>query len=109
MKQILILMYHIVAQPASAQEAQYCCTPRRFEAQMRHLGKAGLQLLTLDAIADALDGRASGRAGVAVAFDGCRHVRECMPILTRYRVPRRCSPSPDRRREQRLDVGARIS
>src|SRR5204862_1893445 len=45
MNQIVILMYHIVAQPASTQEARYCCTPQRFEAQMRHLGKAGLPLL----------------------------------------------------------------
>ncbi len=40
MNRLVILMYHIMAEPGSAQEARYCCTPRRFEAQMRHLGEA---------------------------------------------------------------------
>jgi peptidoglycan/xylan/chitin deacetylase (PgdA/CDA1 family) len=90
MNQVVILMYHIVAQPASAQEARYCCTPRRFEAQMRHLGKAGLPLLALDAIADALDGRAEWPdRGVAVTFDDgfADTFANALPILTRYRIP----------------------
>ncbi len=58
MNRILILMYHIVAEPKSIQEARYCCTPQRFEAQMRHLQETGTRLLTLDQIADALDGHA---------------------------------------------------
>jgi peptidoglycan/xylan/chitin deacetylase (PgdA/CDA1 family) len=90
MNQIVILMYHIVAEPGSAQEARYCCTPRRFEAQMRHLGKAGLRLLSLDAIADALDGRAEWPdRGVAVTFDDgfADTFANALPILTRHRIP----------------------
>jgi peptidoglycan/xylan/chitin deacetylase (PgdA/CDA1 family) len=90
MNQIVILMYHIVAQPASAQEARYCCTPGRFELQMRHLGKAGLPLLTLDAIADTIDGRAEWPdRGVAVTFDDgfADTFANALPILTRYRIP----------------------
>ena len=90
MNQVLILMYHIVAEPTSAQEARYCCTPPRFESQMRHLGKAGLRLLTLDAIADALDGRAEWPdRGVAVTFDDgfADTFANALPILTRYGIP----------------------
>ena len=90
MNQVLILMYHIVAEPGSAQEARYCCTPRRFEAQMRHLGEAGFGLLTLDAIADALDGRAEWPdRGVAVTFDDgfADTFANALPILTRYGIP----------------------
>ena len=90
MNQVLILMYHIVAEPGSAQEARYCCTPRRFEAQMRHLGEAGLRLLTLDAIADAIDGRAEWPdRGVAVTFDDgfADTFANALPILTRYGIP----------------------
>ena len=57
MTRIAILMYHIVDEPLSAEEARYCCTPKRFDAQMRHLAESGTRLLSLDQIADALDGQ----------------------------------------------------
>jgi peptidoglycan/xylan/chitin deacetylase (PgdA/CDA1 family) len=86
MKRLVILMYHIVAEPRSAQEARYCCTPRRFEAQMRYLGEAGIRLLTLDEIADAFDRRAEWpNGGVAVTFDDGFAVTftNALPVLTR--------------------------
>lgn len=90
MNQIEILMYHIVAEPGSTQEARYCCTPRRFEAQMRYLGESGRRLLTLDAIGDALDGHAGWPGGgVAVTFDDgfADTFANAMPVLARYRIP----------------------
>lgn len=90
MKQTVILMYHIVAEPLSGQEARFCCTPRRFEAQMRHLRSAGMRLLTLDEIADALDGRAEWpNEGVAVTFDDgfADTFANALPVLARYRIP----------------------
>jgi peptidoglycan/xylan/chitin deacetylase (PgdA/CDA1 family) len=90
MKRLVILMYHIVAEPDSSQEARYCCPPRRFEAQMRYLGEAGIRLLTLDEIADALERRAEWPdGGVAVTFDDgfADTFTNALPLLSRYRVP----------------------
>jgi peptidoglycan/xylan/chitin deacetylase (PgdA/CDA1 family) len=90
MNRLVILMYHIVAEPGSAQEARYCCRPRSFEAQMRHLGEAGLRALPLDAIADALERRAPWPdGGVAVTFDDgfADTFANALPVLARYRIP----------------------
>ena len=83
-------MYHIVAEPLSAQEARYCCPPGRFEVHMRHLAKAGTRLLTLEEIADALDGRIEWPAdSVAVTFDDgfADTFVNALPVLVRYRIP----------------------
>ncbi len=90
MKRVVILMYHIVAEPLSAQEARYCCTPRRFAAQMGHLRDSGARLLALDELAEACDGRATWpEAGVAVTFDDgfADTFANALPVLARYRVP----------------------
>ncbi len=80
MNRVVILMYHIVAEPLSAQEARYCCTLERFESHMRHLAQSGIPLVTLDAITDALDGRTAWpNDGIGGDFRRrvCRHVRQC--------------------------------
>ena len=85
-----ILMYHIVGEPLSAREARYCCSPERFEVHMRHLADAGTKLLTLDEIADALDGRVDWPAdSVAVTFDDgfADTFVNALPVLARYRIP----------------------
>jgi len=86
----LILMYHIVADPRSSLEAKYCCLPRRFEAQMRHLATTGIRVLSLAEITDALDGRANWPGeGVAVTFDDgfAETFVNALPVLTNYRIP----------------------
>ena len=90
MNRVVILMYHIVAEPQSVQEARYCCTPFRFEAQMRYLRQAGIRLLTLDEIADAFERRAEWPdGGVAVTFDDgfADTFANALPALNRYRIP----------------------
>ena len=90
MSRVVVLMYHIVAQPLSAPEARYCCTPQRFEAQMRHLRESGARLVALDALADAFDGRDRWPdAGVAVTFDDgfADTFANALPVLTRHRIP----------------------
>jgi peptidoglycan/xylan/chitin deacetylase (PgdA/CDA1 family) len=90
MNRVAILMYHIVADPLSAQEARYCCSTVRFEAHMRHLAESGLRLVSLDGIADALDGRTAWpEDGVAVTFDDgfADTFVNAAPILARYRIP----------------------
>ena len=90
MKHIVILMYHIVAEPLSAQEARYCCAPRKFEKQMQHLRESGVRLLTLDEIADAFDGRDRWPdAGVAVTFDDgfADTFANALPALARHGIP----------------------
>ena len=90
MSRVAILMYHIVADPLSAQEARYCCPTARFEAHMRHLAGSSAKLITLDEVADALDGRTTWPAGgVAVTFDDgfADTFVNAVPILARYRIP----------------------
>jgi peptidoglycan/xylan/chitin deacetylase (PgdA/CDA1 family) len=90
MNRVVILMYHIVAEPLSAQEARYCCAPRHFEKQMRHLRESGVRLLTLEEIADAFDGRDRWpEAGVAVTFDDgfADTFANALPVLVKHRIP----------------------
>ena len=90
MTRVVILMYHIVAAPLSALEARYCCTPRAFDAQMRHLRSSGVRLLTLEQVADAFDGHSGWPdTGVAVTFDdGFEDTFiNALPVLRRYRIP----------------------
>jgi peptidoglycan/xylan/chitin deacetylase (PgdA/CDA1 family) len=90
MTRIAILMYHIIAEPLSAQEARYCCSPARFEAHMRHLAKTGTAILAMDEIADRMDGRGDWPdGGVAVTFDDgfADTFVNAMPVLERYRIP----------------------
>jgi peptidoglycan/xylan/chitin deacetylase (PgdA/CDA1 family) len=90
MSRVVVLMYHIVAEPLAAPEARYCCAPRRFEAQMRHLHESGVPLVGLERLADAFDGHAAwpGR-GVAVTFDDgfADTFANALPVLARYRIP----------------------
>ena len=90
MSRVIILMYHIIAEPRSAQEFRYCCTPANFEAQMRHLSEAGHRLLSLGEVADAFDGRSPWPdGGVAVTFDDgfAETYANALPVLTRYGIP----------------------
>ena len=90
MSRVVVLMYHIVAEPLTAMEARYCCTPRRFEAQMRHLRESGARLIALERLANAFDGReAWPDAGVAVTFDDgfADTFANALPVLTRHRIP----------------------
>jgi peptidoglycan/xylan/chitin deacetylase (PgdA/CDA1 family) len=90
MSRIAILMYHVVDRARAPQEAKYCCSPERFERQMRWLHESGVELLALDRLAAAIDGPAPWpAAAVAVTFDdGFRDTfRHALPILVRYRIP----------------------
>ena len=90
MTRVAILMYHIVAEPLAADEVRYCCTPARFEAQMGHLQEAGGRWLSLDDLADALDGQAAWPDdGIVVTFDDgfADTFINALPVLARYRIP----------------------
>src|SRR5690242_2507100 len=90
MKRVLVLMYHIVAEPRSSAEARYCCAPVRFDAQMRHLRDGEIELVSLDAIEAAIEGRAPWpEEGVAVTFDDgfADTFANALPVLERYRIP----------------------
>lgn len=83
-------MYHIVDRPKDATEARFCCTPARFERQMRHLATSGVTLLDLENLSDCLGGmRPWPSKGVAVTLDdGFRCAHEiASPILERNGVP----------------------
>jgi peptidoglycan/xylan/chitin deacetylase (PgdA/CDA1 family) len=85
----LILMYHIVDTPRSAQESKYCCLPERFARQMAWIGKTH-HPVGLDTLLAGLDGKEElPKKAVAVTFDDgfTRTFEEALPILTRYRIP----------------------
>jgi peptidoglycan/xylan/chitin deacetylase (PgdA/CDA1 family) len=86
----VILMYHIIDAPRSAAEDKYCCTPKNFDRQMRHLRQAGYRLVALDTLLSVLDGERDLQDRiVAVTFDDgfacARHT--ALPILLRYGIP----------------------
>ncbi|GAO34876.1 polysaccharide deacetylase [Sulfuricella sp. T08] len=90
MSRILILMYHIIDRARAKQEAKFCLSPDRFEAQMRFLHESGKNLLSLDQIATAIEGKSAWpTTGVAVTFDdGFRDTfHHALPVLTRYNIP----------------------
>jgi peptidoglycan/xylan/chitin deacetylase (PgdA/CDA1 family) len=85
----LILMYHIVDTPRSAQESKYCCLPERFARQMAWIGRTH-HPVGLDTLLAGLDGKEElPKKAVAVTFDDgfTRTFEEALPILTRYRIP----------------------
>jgi peptidoglycan/xylan/chitin deacetylase (PgdA/CDA1 family) len=90
MSRVTILMYHVVDDARAGKEAKYCCSPARFEAQMRYLRESGKNLLSLDQIAAAIEGTSPWpQSGVAVTFDDGFQAtfRNALPILTRYGIP----------------------
>jgi len=90
MSKVVILMYHVVAEPRSAEEIRYCCRPSQFDAQMRHIRDSGLPRITLDDLTEAFEGRrAWPDKGVAVTFDDgfAETFVNALPILLRHGIP----------------------
>lgn len=89
MNRALILMYHQVEVPRSAQEHRFCIPPLEFERQMEHLGQAYTPV-TLDALVAGLSGAAAlPPNAVHVTFDdGFVGVLEhAAPVLAARRIP----------------------
>jgi peptidoglycan/xylan/chitin deacetylase (PgdA/CDA1 family) len=87
---IVILMYHIVDHPKDEAEARFCCTPDRFDKQMRHLVSSGIPLMTMEHISECFSGmRAWPARGIVVTLDDgyqCAYTN-ALPVLERYKVP----------------------
>ena len=86
----IILMYHIIDAPRTAQEAKYCCSPRNFQKQMRFLRTAGFRVAALDTLLSALDEEGEVQDNiVAVTFDDgfvCAH-DTALPVLRQHGIP----------------------
>ena len=105
MSRVLVLMYHQVDTPLSAEEQRFCLPPGEFAAQMRWLVDAGYRGADLDAVADHVAGRAPLPAkSVHVTFDdGFVGVLEhALPVLeacglpaTLFALPRRIGATND--------------
>ena len=89
MSRAVILMYHIIDDPRSSEEAKYCCPSRVFEDHMRHLAEAGCAIGLPDLIAGLQGDRALPDGAVAVTFDDgfAATYEHGMPILKRYDIP----------------------
>jgi peptidoglycan/xylan/chitin deacetylase (PgdA/CDA1 family) len=83
---VLIVTYHAVTSPASP----VACPPRRFEQDITGLREAHFTFVTLDEVADWLDGtKTLPPRPVAITFDDAYAsvVTEALPVLVRHRVP----------------------
>lgn len=69
---IPVLMYHMVSSDKSDKSNRYCCSPKRFRAQMAYLKRKGYVSITLDDIAGAASGRIElpGKSLVITFDDG---------------------------------------
>jgi peptidoglycan/xylan/chitin deacetylase (PgdA/CDA1 family) len=89
MSRALILMYHQVAVPRSAQEQRFCTPPDEFARQMDHL-RAAFVPVSLEALVAGLRGQASlPERAVHVSFDdGFAGVLEhAAPVLQARAIP----------------------
>ncbi|GAB4438523.1 MAG: hypothetical protein OHK0026_04090 [Rhodocyclaceae bacterium] len=90
MMRALILMYHIVAPPRSEQERRFCCPPVEFARQMAFLARSEYTPLSMDALLECLDGRASApKNPVHVSFDDgfADNLEHALPSLQRHGIP----------------------
>jgi peptidoglycan/xylan/chitin deacetylase (PgdA/CDA1 family) len=90
MNAVLVLMYHQVDVPRSAQEQRFCTPPADFAAQMRWLVDAGYRGVTLDAVLGHVAGAAplSGRHVHVTFDDGFVGVLDhALPTLQALRLP----------------------
>ena len=99
MSRALVLMYHQVDTPLSAQEQRFCTPPADFAAQMQWLADAGHRAVGIDAVVDHVAGRASlPEMSFHVTFDdGFVGVLEhALPTLKRLGIPATLFALPQR-------------
>ncbi|HCX34484.1 MAG TPA: polysaccharide deacetylase [Rhodocyclaceae bacterium] len=89
MNRALILMYHAVDEPRSAQEARFCVPPREFARQMHWLSASDYRPVSLETIVDCVEARRPvPDNAVAVTFDdGFADFREhALSILQQHDI-----------------------
>jgi peptidoglycan/xylan/chitin deacetylase (PgdA/CDA1 family) len=90
MSHVLVLMYHQVDVPRTAQEQRFCTPPGDFATQMQWLVKAGYRGVSLDQVLDHVAGRRAlvGRSVHVTFDDGFVGVLEhAMPTLQALGLP----------------------
>ncbi|MBI3154311.1 MAG: polysaccharide deacetylase family protein [Burkholderiales bacterium] len=90
MSRVLVLMYHQVDAPRSAQEQRFCTSPADFAAQMQWLAGAGYRAVDLDAVVGHVKGCAMlPEKSFHISFDdGFVGVLEhALPTLAALRMP----------------------
>ena len=99
MSRPVILMYHQIGVPMSAQEQRFCTSPAAFAAQMNWLIEAGYRAVGIDDILAHVEGTAQlPEASVHVTFDdGFVGVLDyALPTLTKLRMPSTLFALPQR-------------
>jgi peptidoglycan/xylan/chitin deacetylase (PgdA/CDA1 family) len=86
----VVLMYHVIDAPRSAQESRYCCRPAQFDLQMRHLRRSAYTVIGLSSLVESLQNREPppDRAVVVTVDDGfkCAY-QNALPVLAKYEIP----------------------
>jgi peptidoglycan/xylan/chitin deacetylase (PgdA/CDA1 family) len=89
-ERIPVLMYHRLGESLNDWEARYAISPRNFAAHMQELTNAGYQAVSVDALVDWLENRASlpGKPVLLTFDDGFRGVRDhALPVLEKLGWP----------------------
>jgi peptidoglycan/xylan/chitin deacetylase (PgdA/CDA1 family) len=84
------LMYHVIDEPRSVPERQWCCTPDSFRAQMQLLHDSGYNVVSMSQLVSWLEGRAElpGNAVCITIDDGTRCIVDAaLPVLSAFSFP----------------------
>lgn len=90
MSKFNILMYHIVAEPQSAQEKRYACPPATLRKQMKYLRTNGYNIVNLDTISEHLSrGSELPEKTIAITLDDgfSDNYENAFPIFQEFEIP----------------------
>jgi peptidoglycan/xylan/chitin deacetylase (PgdA/CDA1 family) len=90
MSRFCILMYHMVAEPRSAEESRFAIRPHRFASHMQALREGGYHPVSLARIEAHLKGEADlPEKTVSVTFDDgfSDNFTDAFPVLQRFGIP----------------------
>ncbi|MFC1630892.1 polysaccharide deacetylase family protein [Pseudomonadota bacterium] len=90
MNKFLILMYHMISRPETAEEFKYACPPEKFDRHMQQLRLNGFNPVSLDQIEQHLLSNGNlPENSVAITFDDgfADNYTHAFPILVKHKIP----------------------
>ena len=90
MNRFLILMYHMISEPETAEEVKYACSPERFDNHMRQLKRNGFNPVSLAQIEQyLLLNKDLPDNAVAITLDDgfANNYTHAFPILAKHSIP----------------------
>ncbi len=90
MTHALILMYHMVGEPKTANEHRFCTPPREFNNQMAYLKRSAFTPITLEQLVSGINSQSAlPHNPICITFDdGFEGVlTHALPVLEQYQMP----------------------